>query len=193
MSKQNDKTKISGLISDVRRGDQKAFSRILEMYKPLMDSLVRKFCADGAVKPFEEDLRQEAVLVFYNSILTYDESQTEVEFGLYARICVSNALVSQLRSIKKRSAEQLTESGGTDMLPCTEGGDDPSERILEQENLKYLYSVIRSSLSDYEYRIWQYYMTGRTARDIGALIGKDEKSVSNAIYRIRVKLRKVLS
>lgn len=193
MSKQNDKTKISGLISDVRRGDQKAFSRMLEMYKPLMDSLVRKFCADGAVKPFEEDLRQEAVLVFYNSILTYDESQTEVEFGLYARICVSNALVSQLRSIKKRSAEQLTESGGTDMLPCTEGGDDPSERILEQENLKYLYSVIRSSLSDYEYRIWQYYMTGRTARDIGALIGKDEKSVSNAIYRIRVKLRKVLS
>lgn len=193
MSKQNDKTKISGLISDVRRGDQKAFSRMLEMYKPLMDSLVRRFCADGAVKPFEEDLRQEAVLVFYNSILTYDESQTEVEFGLYARICVSNALVSQLRSIKKRSAEQLTESGGTDMLPCTEGGDDPSERILEQENLKYLYSVIRSSLSDYEYRIWQYYMTGRTARDIGALIGKDERSVSNAIYRIRVKLRKVLS
>lgn len=193
MSKQNDKIKISGLISDVRRGDQKAFSRILEMYKPLMDSLVRKFCADGAVKPFEEDLRQEAVLVFYNSILTYDESQTEVEFGLYARICVSNALVSQLRSIKKRSAEQLTESGGTDMLPCNEGGDDPSERILEQENLKYLYSVIRSSLSDYEYRIWQYYMTGRTARDIGALIGKDERSVSNAIYRIRVKLRKVLS
>ena len=166
---------------------------MLEMYKPLMDSLVRKFCADGAVKPFEEDLRQEAVLVFYNSILTYDESQTEVEFGLYARICVSNALVSQLRSIKKRSAEQLTESGGTDMLPCTEGGDDPSERILEQENLKYLYSVIRSSLSDYEYRIWQYYMTGRTARDIGALIGKEERSVSNAIYRIRVKLRKVLS
>ena len=70
--------------------------------------------------------------------------------------------------------------------------EDPSVKILERESLRALYSVIRGSLSEFEYRIWQLYLSGRTAKEIGDIVGKTDRSISNAIYRIRKKLRTAL-
>ena len=60
---------------------------------------------------------------------------------------------------------------------------------MEQERTEELYSVIRKHLSDFEYLVWHEYVAGRTAKEIGARVGKDEKSVSNALSRARKKLQ----
>ena len=70
--------------------------------------------------------------------------------------------------------------------------EDPSDRFLEEERLKTLYSVIRKNLSDFEYNVWCMYMSGKTSKEIGKVLSKDEKSIGNAIYRIRKKIRGVL-
>ena len=119
--------------------------------------------------------------------MAYDLEQTEVEFGLFAKICIYNALVSVLRSHKKRSAEQLAQS--PEKMQDEQDFEDPTSMMLEQERLKSLYAVIRKNLSDFEYTIWQLYMSGRSASEIASLLSTDKKSVSNAIYRIRRKLR----
>lgn len=185
-----DRRTVISLIEDARRENQEAFSALLSKYRPLIESQVSKFYSEEIVGLNRDDLRQEAVLTFYNSILTYDIEQSEVEFGLYAKICISNALISQLRVHKKHTAEQLTESSNT--MFFVHDSEDPSNDILEEERVIALYSVIRKNLSAFEYRVWQLYMSGRTARDIGTLVGKDERSVNNAIYRIRKKLRALL-
>ena len=178
------------LIERVRNRDQGAFKELADRYAPLIESLVNKFYDSEISGMNREDLRQEAILRFYNSILTYDTEQSEVEFGLYAKICISNALISQLRVQKKHTAEQFTESLNTFIL--VHDSEDPSDKVLEEERVKALYSLIRKNLSNYEYRIWRLYMSGGTARDISAVVGADEKSVGNAIYRIRKKLRELL-
>ena len=182
---------INALILRVREGDQQAFLKLLNKYNPLIDGLTSKFGQNVLAKSFEEDLHQEAVLVFYNAILTYDENQSDVEFGLYARICITNALVSQMRLINKRSVEQLVAPNSND-LDNRDISSNPVEDIVKQENLRSLYKVIKNNLSDFEYVIWQNYTIGRTAKEIGLLLGKNEKSISNAIYRIRRKLRDLL-
>ena len=187
MNSANRKNDIRSLIVAVREGDQDAFVALLEQYKPLLESSVAKFSSDEAFSLYFEDLRQEASLVFYNSILAYDLEQTEVEFGLFAKICIYNALVSVLRSHKKRSAEQLAQS--PEKMQDEQDFEDPTSMMLEQERLKSLYAVIRKNLSDFEYTIWQLYMSGRSASEIASLLSTDKKSVSNAIYRIRRKLR----
>ena len=190
----SEKQLVRELIIKVKssNGDegQRAFETLLDRYEPLIMASVSKISEDELARPFFDDLRQEATVVFYNAILTYDIEQTEVEFGLYAKICISNALVSQLRKLKKRAAEPLPDTESNDLF--VHESEDPSENILEQERLKALYSVIRKNLSIFEYRVWQYYMSGRTAREIGILVGKDERSINNAIYRIRKKLRTAL-
>lgn len=194
LSGDSEKKRITHLILQVRKGSpadrQTAFEELLQRYDPLIRGLVGKFSDDPITHRFYEDLRQEATVVFYNSILAYDTDQTEVDFGLYAKICISNALVSQLRMLKRRVAEPLAESECEQFF--IHETEDPSESILEQERVEALCLIIRNNLSAFEYRVWRYYMSGRTASEIGALLGKDEKSISNAVYRIRKKLRTVL-
>ena len=175
------------LISRVRSEDGAAFEALLDKYTPLIEASVVKVLGEELLSLYGDDFRQEATVVFYNSILTYDMEQHEVGFGLYAKICIANALVSQLRVLKKRKAERLSETSDDGLF--ANDSEDPSLKILEQESLSSLYSVIRGNLSDLEYCIWQMYMSGRTAKDIAAVIGKDERSVNNAVYRIRKKLR----
>ena len=189
-----EKQEILCLIDQVRNADfndrQTAFEALLQRYEPLIQSLVQRFSDDPLIGRFREDLRQEATVVFYHSILAYDTDQTEVEFGLYAKICMSNALVSQQRKLKKRAIEPLADTERDHFF--IHESEDPSESLLEQERVEALCLVIRDNLSTFEYRVWQYYMSGRTAKEIGALMGKEERSISNAIYRIRKKLRAVL-
>ncbi len=181
---------ISNLISRVRGGSEGAFKKLFEMYYPLIEHSVSKVLADRQYQGHKEDLRQEATMVFYNSVLTYDMEQHEVEFGLYAKICISNALISQIRLLQKRKAERLSDDSDEGLF--ANDSEDPSIKVLEQESLRSLYSVIRRNLSKLEYDIWQYYISGMTAKQIGVIIGKDDKSVANAIYRIRKKLRALL-
>jgi RNA polymerase sporulation-specific sigma factor len=105
---------------------------------------------------------------------------------------MSNALVSKMRAMRRVTSEILTDSPTEKFFANDIDYEEPGAKILEQENLKALYSVIRKNLSDLEYKIWQYYMSGKTASDIAKAVGKDEKSVTNAIYRIRKKLRALL-
>ena len=130
MKKAPDPRELKEEILAVRRGDQNAFAKLLARYTPLMESLVTKFFHSEASAVSRDDLCQEAMLVFYQSILTYDTEQTEVEFGLYAKICMTNALVSQLRAVRNRRVEPLSESE-TELL-FVHDTEDPSYRILEQ-------------------------------------------------------------
>ena len=189
-SKNGQAPSVAQLILLVREGDGAAFEALLEQYKPMIESAVTRCIANEPYDSARDDLVQEATLMFYNSILTYDLEQHEVEFGLYAKICVSNALISQLRVLKKRKAEKLTETSDGELF--SNDSFDPTLRVLEQESFKALCSVIRDNLSSFEYRVWQMYMSGMSAKQIGERIGKDDRSVNNAIYRIRKKLRSQL-
>ena len=187
----SERERINMLLLEARSGEQSAFSELLDAYTPLINSMVQKFYDDGSGVLNKDDLRQEAILNFYNSILNFDTEQSEVEFGLYSKICISNALISQLRLHKKHTAEQLSAS--LNNMFFVHDSEDPSERILEEERVQALHSLISKNLSKYEYRIWQLYMSGRTAKEIGDTVGKSEKSIENAIYRTRKKLRSILN
>lgn len=190
MSSQKNKNEITELIIAVRKGNQNAFVSLLEQYNPLIEASVSMFCSDDALSREKDDFRQEARVAFYNAVLTYDLNQTDVELGLYAKICICNALISQIRLTKRISAEPCEIS---DNLLADEFSADPSSKLLEEERLKSLLGIIRNALSKYEYKVWELYFSGRSTAEIASILGTDAKSISNAIYRIRVKLKATLN
>ena len=190
MGIRKNKSEIIDLIQKVRQGNQDAFERLLSQYEPLIDGALSKFCRDEPSSLHRDDLRQEAIIVFYNAILSYDICNDGVEFGLYAKICVTNALITQTRKLNKFKEEQALDT--SDMVEQIDEQGEPSARIIEEESLEMLYSVIRENLSPLEYKVWCMYALGKTAKEIGAEVGKSEKSISNAVYRIRQKLRALL-
>ena len=190
MNQNNTKKETNELVLAVKNGDQKAFVLLLQQYSPLIEATVNAFFSDEFSANDKDDFRQEATVAFYNSVLSYDIEQSEVELGLYAKICIRHALISHIR-IAKRIPTEVQEL--SDNIIFEEPSEDPSSRLLEEERLSYLFKIIHNTLSAYEYKVWELYLSGCATADIAKKLNTDSKSISNAIYRIRAKLRDSLN
>lgn len=183
--KQNEQTAHLDLINAARSGDESAFEALLEAYEPLIDAMSRSFANVSEDSESQEDLRQEACIALYKAVQSYDSTQAEVSFGLYAKMCVRNRLVSYTRKFRRReSVVPLEERIKTE--------EDVTQGVVAEEAYMELYRRIEAVLSPYESHVWWLYLSGQTTGAIAASLCKDERSVQNAIYRIRKKLRVAL-
>lgn len=179
------------LLLAVREGDQGAFARLYERYLPLIGRLVAQFSANLACEEDTEDLRQEAALALYQAALAYRLDQNEVAFGLFAKICITNRMIDKLRVLDRYSKNEVfSEDDGT-ADPSTAA--DPAALLLDAEAVRSLNALIDGHLSAYERRIFKLYLSGYSAREIASVTAREEKSVTNAIYRIRRKLKTLLT
>ncbi len=185
--KEKTESEIRTRLAAVRNGEEAAFSVLLSDFTPLLSSQIARFSA-GLSHEDREDLWQVARYAFYRACLGYDLGQSEVGFGLYAKICVSNALSTQLRAIRRRT-ELLTAE--PEELPG-EVGEDPARQCMEEEALLLLHTRIAAVLSPFENRVWRLYTAGYRSGEIARLLGKEPHSIENAVYRIRQKLRRAL-
>lgn len=195
---------LKNLIAEVRREEPGAFEELLKIYEPLILSFVGRFCRDDETKAYEDDVRQELTVAFYNCILSYDLSQDDVSFGLYAKICLNNALITQLRSLKKQkglktvSLDAILDSREDEKPPQrkksalpTEEDFDLSVRVVKREELRELNKRIEEVLSPFENDVWRLYVIGCSAKEIAQKLGGNEKSIENAVFRIRKKLKHI--
>ncbi len=166
-------------IKRLQDGDESAFALLSEEYAPLIDSLVRKF-TEGADED-AEDFRQEAVIALYRAAMAFDVSQQNVTFGLYAKICVRNRLISQLRKNKRRrdAEEELFFSAAV----FTE------DEAVSRKRAEEITGLACSLLTPFELSVFELYAEGADCRVAARKLGRDEKSIENALYRIRVKLK----
>ena len=175
---------LDSLLVAAKAGEQRAFEELLERYSPLIESQTSVFALSD---PDADDFRQEACIAFYHAIEHFDVGQEKVQFGLFAKTCIRNRLISYARRMKRmESTVSLSESDESDESA------DPAQTLVEQEDYLALYRHIESVLSPYESRVWWIYLSGITAREIAFLLCRDERSVQNAVYRIRQKLRQSL-
>ena len=180
---------LAELIARAKARDEEAFARLLELYTPLVESLARQF---GASPSFSEqdrqDLRQEAAVAFCRAIDRF-EMRDGTTFGLFAKICVRNHLISWSR---KRFRERSAMTEYPDGVKTEKRAEDPVAYIMEQEQYLELCGRISNLLSDYENSIWMLFISGHTAAEIAQLLGVEKRSVENAVFRIRRKLRENL-
>ena len=94
---------LHSLLDKVKRGDETAFAEIERIYAPLISSLTDRL--NASVEMDCEDIRQEAMIALYSAACTYDQSKSGVTFGLYAKICIRNRLISLLRKQTPKTDE----------------------------------------------------------------------------------------
>ena len=176
------------ILSEVRGGNDHAFACLLEKYEALLRARVSAF---GGALCETEDAYQEACLALHRAALHY-YPQDDVTFGLYAKICVDNALKTKC---KKDGRATLKEGRRVpDFVPFEECRflTRFSDRMVEEENLEELLSLIHSELSPYERCVFELYINDVPCAEIAAQLGRGEKSVRNAVSRLIGKLRKRL-
>ena len=181
---------INSLIDLVIAGDSDAFSALVDKYNPLLKKILNSYVTEEMSKEDVEDLSQEELIAFYRAIINFDREQTSVEFGLYAKICVTNSMISYKRAASKKSNEDLI--GDEEMNSISDPDAEVSRFFEMQENEKRLGEQIEKTLSAYENEVWSYYVNGYSSREIAIKLNSNEKSIDNAIFRIRRKLKTLL-
>ena len=178
------------LIDLVILGDSNAFSTLVELYNPMLKKILNVYTTDKMSKEDVEDLGQEALIAFYRAIINFDKEQNDVEFGLYAKICVTNSMISLKRAAAKKSNESLI--GDEEMNSISDPDGEVSKFFEMRESERELGEQIEKTLSAYENEVWSYYVNGYSTKEIAVKLNSSEKSIDNAIFRIRRKLKTLL-
>ena len=178
-------TDILTVVERARSGDDSAFEVLLNKYNSLLISMARKY-SDMCNTPSRQydDFLQEAKMAFYNSVLTFNED-SGITFGAYAKICVRNKLVSCVRVLNSKKRQKRSDSKED------YGSENPQDALIVRELEKQLFSHAQDYLSAYEKKVFACYIAGERAKEISLKMSKSEKSVNNAIYRIKAKLKRI--
>ncbi len=148
-----------------------------------------------------EDLIQEGMLGLLSAIRQYDPAEN-VPFRSYAELCINRRLYSAVKSASRlkhlplNSGVPLDDILSEEAQPQATNFPDSGRRITEEQVLareseKELHSAFPKYLSDFELRILQLYLSGLSYSEMAAETGKTEKSVDNAVQRIRRKLARL--
>ncbi len=185
----NDDKTIDELLISVRLGDDDACAELIRLYSPLISELAKGVLSHlpDTVRIDEDELRQEAAIKLYQAALSYRFDEN-VSFGLYAKICIRNRMISILR--KYGSGEITTVEMPSELLDSKEC--DPSETIISSEREAELYNSIKDVLSPVEFEVFNLYMDGCRSKEISRRLSLDVKSVDNAVYRMKSKIHKLL-
>ena len=94
--------------------------------------------------------------------------------------------------MKKRAVREKSGDGRKRRAKGCIAAEDSLYRIVSDEGMNETLETFRSALSGYEKEVFEYYIVGKSVTEIAERLGKDEKSVSNALYRMKVKIRGLL-
>lgn len=184
------KKEMYKLMDLVISGDSQAFSRLVDKYSPMLKKILDSYTTEDMSTEDIEDLGQEELIAFYRAIISFDKEQSGVEFGLYAKICITNSMISYKRASAKRRNEALIGDERMNTILDPEG--EVSRFIEMQESERELGAQIERSLSQYENEVWSYYVNGYSTKEIALRLNSSDKSIDNAIFRIRKKLKTLL-
>ena len=127
---------------------------------------------------------------FYRAVSSYELGQSDVTFGLYAKICVQRCVVDIARREGKSSTHLVDSGVDVENIAVSDG----VQAMLEhREQTAYFLSVAKEALSDFEFDVYRHWMLGYTTSDTASALGVAAKAVDNAKNRMWAKLRQRLS
>lgn len=180
---------VERLLPMIRRGSNAAFLRLSELYAPLLEREVARYAA--SLPPADlDDLRQSASVSLYRAALAF-HGDRGVTFGLFAKICIVNGIADSLRYIRGKGTMLSMEDLAEREQPG-DGEPNPQSLLLDKEQVWETRRQIKEMLSPLEYEIFEMYISGFSYAEIASRIGKSQKSVDNALCRIKKKLRQNL-
>ncbi len=172
------------------RQDPKALGRLFGRYQKTVDAKV----ARALPKDHWEDGAQEAYLALFQAVRHFDPSR-KIRFSTFAGRCIDNALRNyQVKLSTKKSQWNASSVSLEQMRPEEEPQADlpqPDQMLIEKEQYHLCLEQIRQSLSPFESKVFHCYLDGDDYRQIAKRLKVSEKSVSNALVRIRRKLKTV--
>lgn len=192
------------LVEITKTGDKMAFEYLLNKYKELVNIKVSKYYIVGAEK---DDIVQEGLIGLFKAIKSY-KSNMQNSFKSFANMCIERQLITAIKSSNRQKHLPLNsylslnisaydeEEGKSDTALIDVFNntivEDPLDTITKKEYFQTIESTIDKTLSDFEKKVLNKYINGKSYVEIAEDLDAPVKSIDNAIQRIRKKAIKEL-
>jgi len=196
------------LAAEAQAGDALAEETLIRNYSGIVYKKARAYFMAGADA---EDVVQEGMIGLLKAVRSYD-AEKNATFGTYAERCVTNQIISAIRSADRikhkplntsvslnRPVAQDTAQGAADATEITLGdtlrtdpADSPDEMLIIKDVAYYILNNGDNIFSDLEMQVLNEYIKGFTSGQIAERLGKSSKSVDNALQRTRKKVNTYL-
>ena len=187
------------LLSYISEGNEDANNIIIKKYEPLINKIATKmlpYCKNNGLE--KNDLIQEGMIGLNHAIDRYQEQENTL-FYTYAKTCIERKILSVVIGSNRNKNKILNESISYDddehlLLNFIKDSKlNPEEAIIDTEMEESLIYKIRKSLTDLENQVFELLINGFKYKEIAEILDKDQKSIDNAIQRLKLKIRKVIS
>lgn len=185
------------LITRLRAGDDKIMDYLMEKYKYLVRKKANALFLLGGDT---DDLIQEGMIGLFKAVRDFDVSQGS--FYHFAELCISRQIYTAIEAAARKKHGPLNsyvslshgpeESGELPVDETLTVQDwDPEQILIDRENVDLFWKKINEHLSRMERQVLDLYLEGMNYRQIAKEMDKPEKSIDNALQRIRGKVQKL--
>ncbi|MGF7145342.1 RNA polymerase sporulation-specific sigma factor [Anaerotaenia torta] len=193
------------IVGRIQEGDQPAIDYLMEKYKYLVRSKAKTLFLIGGDR---DDLIQEGMIGLYKAIRDY-QSGKDNSFFNFADLCVSRQIYSAIKASNRKKNIPLNTYISLYAPVYGENGDaedkealvdiihqknisNPEELVIDKESTSMIeYELVRR-LSGLEKQVLDLYMQDLKYTQIAEVLGKEPKTIDNALTRIKAKLNQVL-
>ncbi|WP_058486087.1 RNA polymerase sporulation sigma factor SigH [Defluviitalea phaphyphila] len=190
------------IIDLIRRGDGQAVDYLINKYKNFVRAKARTYFLIGADK---EDIIQEGMIGLYKAIRDYEEEKIS-SFKAFAELCITRQILTAIKAATRQKHIPLNsyislnkpifdgESERITLMDVIVGGkiSNPEELLIGQENLALIENKMGEILSSLECQVLSLYLQGKAYYEIAKEMGRDIKSIDNALQRVKRKLEKFI-
>lgn len=187
------------LIIQTKNGNGYAIEVLMERYRNFVRSKSRTYFLIGADK---EDIIQEGMIGLYKSIRDF-KPDAQTSFRSFAELCVTRQMITAIKKATRQkhiplnsyislNKSQYDEDSDRVLLETFVGRNvlNPEEIILDKERFYHIESKLPEILSKLELHVLTEYLKGKSYTEIASIIGKSDKSIDNALQRIKKKIEK---
>ena len=187
------------LVKLAQAGDSNAVNELVERYKSLVRKKSNALFLIGADK---EDLIQEGMIGLFTAITTYSDDKN-ASFKTFANMCIAGQMNHAIEAANRFKHGplnsyisydiKLTEDDDEALIDVIEDIEEhePENQYIDKENVRDMVKRIKKVLSPLEWEVFLLHINGNNYHEIAAHLNKSEKSVDNALNRIKQKITKL--
>ena len=192
------------LAAEAQLGDASAEQTLVLRYMGLVKLKARPYFLVGADKA---DLIQEGSIGLIGAIRDFDAAK-QASFRAFAEVCINNQMISAIKRSTRKKHQPLNnyvsldksignddDSGSTfgDSISENTASSDPEELMINRENVNYLINGLQKELTELERNVLVLFLDGKSYSEISTALNRTQKSVDNALQRIKKKLLKLIN
>jgi len=191
------------LIDMIAEQNEFAEQIIYEKYRPLIISKANKYFPLVKNKGVEiNDLIQEGLIGLADAVRKYKDNR-DAQFKTFANLCIEREIqtyVTKTNRFKHQTlnnalslSAEIKDGETTFMEFLSDETANPINHILDKDRIELIMKKLNHALSDIEKQVFELKRANFSYKEIADLLGRNPKTIDNALQRIKIKFRNVIN